>query len=127
MQGALQFISTQGPEAERKALDRLKDIQCATSADCLAFHFARILIPSAIAAYGRPLIDSSEKEGSHSVTFEWLSMFWLIKKDGMSVVINDEAEKALEFTQDDLEPFISDFMCIPNGMPSTGNQSKFKE
>lgn len=107
---------------------RLEELQKNTDkSECLAFSFARELLPSATEAYGRPVIDSHEEEGPRSITFEWQNMFWLFQNNGkqMTVVIDDPKE-ALTFYRDEFKSFVNDHTDIPYGMPPIGNQSEFK-
>lgn len=126
----LKFIPTQGSEAKAKSFERLEKLQGKAHEDSKspAFPFARALIPSAIAAYGRPVIDSHEDESPCSITFEWQHMFWLFDKNGdrLTVVINDNPKDALEFCRKNLKSFIADHQCIPTGMATLGDQSEFK-
>ena len=81
---------------------------------------------SAIAAYGRPLIDSHEENGPRSVTFEWQKMFWIFEKDGVhvSVVINDDASDIRTLSRKHFEAFLTDHTCTPSDLPAIGNRSE---
>lgn len=113
------------------SFERLKKLQGTAHEDIKspAFPFARALIPSAIAAYGRPVIDTHEDESPCSITFEWQHMFWLFDKNGdqLTVVINDNPNDAIEFCWKDLKSFIADHQCIPTGMATIGDQSEFNQ
>jgi hypothetical protein len=109
------------------AFKRLKDLRCE---DSLAYLFAKESIPSATLAYGIPMISAPEfEEGEISILFEWKKCFWIFKSNGNEVTItpDDDTNKTILLTREDLTPFIKDYTSLLPGMPILGNQSEFKK
>lgn len=104
-----------------KSIERLKCLGC----DAPMFDFVIELLPSAVAAYGRPVIDSHGKKDQ--ITLEWKYMFWIFcGNHNVKVVFNDNPKQILEFTFGQLYEFVRNHNCIPFGLPHAGDQSEFK-
>lgn len=109
-----------------KCFKRLSDLEYET--ENLSIDFAKKVLPSAIATYGRPLIGASEEEDyKQTVCFEWRNMIWIFEKDGLQMkVLIDHNDNFVCFNNNDLALFIQNHNFIPAGLPEKGNQSEFQ-